>query len=96
VPASGAIGPQRRAQLGGQQVAAIQTYARLGFQPDTIEILEFGLARKLIGDDDFSQELALGLPLVPRHLQAGYAHRLEDKNTAFGAEALALTLVSGS
>lgn len=79
---------------GDRKVAlvALQTYSRTGYQPDGIEMLDYGLNNKLISEDDYCQELVLGLPFAPGHAQLAAASRLTAKNNVFGAQVLALTI----
>jgi hypothetical protein len=73
-------------------LAALQSYSRAGYQPDAIEMLDYGLNSKLIGEDDYCQELALGLPFAPDHAQLAAASRLAAKNNVFGAQVLAMAI----
>jgi hypothetical protein len=78
----------------GVALAAVQTFARLGYQNDLLAVLEDARSRGLITDDDYAQEVALALPLAPRSSQPALAARLAEKNNAFGAQVLASTLTS--
>jgi hypothetical protein len=46
--------------------AAILTYVRTAFHPDAIELLDYSFSRGLLAENDYTQELAIGLPLAPR------------------------------
>lgn len=75
-------------------LAAVQTYSRMGYQPDAVAVLEHALTQKIIGRDDYAQELAIALPLLPPSGQAEHAARLARSGSAFGAQVLALTIGS--
>jgi hypothetical protein len=83
-------------QSGDRRVAlaAVQTFARLGYQTALLSVLDEARARALITDDDYAQEVALALPLAPRDAQAVLAQKLVAKDNAFGAQVLASTLTS--
>lgn len=73
-------------------LTALQTFARLGYQPDSIELLDYGLNKQLIPEDAYSQELALAVPLFPSDIQLTAASKLRAHNNDFGAKVLALTI----
>jgi hypothetical protein len=83
-------------QSGNRAVAlaAVQTFARLGYQNDLVAVLDEARTRGLINDDDYAQEVALALPLAPASVQPALAARLAEKDNAFGAEVLASTVTS--
>lgn len=83
-------------QSGRRRVAltAVQTFARLAYQPDLPGVLEEARSRSLITDDDYAQEIALALPLAPRDAQTMLAQKLVAKDNAFGVQVLASTLTS--
>jgi hypothetical protein len=84
-----AYGADRKVAL-----TAVQTYARMGHQPDAVALLEHARAQKIIGRDDYAQELAIALALLPPSGQAEHAARLARSGSAFGAQVLALTFSS--
>jgi hypothetical protein len=75
-------------------LAAVQTFSRLGYQPELIGVLDEARARTLITDDDYAQEIALALPLAPAGAQPALAQKLAEKNNAFGAQVLAATVTT--
>jgi hypothetical protein len=99
-PAATRLGMARdiRAQVqsGDRRVAlaAVQTFARLGFQNDLPDVLDDARVRGIIDDDDYAQEVALALPLAPPGRQPALAAKLAEKNNAFGAQVLASTLTT--
>jgi hypothetical protein len=72
--------------------AALQTYARLNYLPDRQELLDYGYQNQLITADEYSQEMALGLPIAPAEAQSGIAARIQAVRNPFGAKVLAWTL----
>lgn len=79
---------------GDRSVAltALQEYSRTGYQPDGIEMLDYGLANKIIDENAYCQELVLGLQFAPAHAQIAASSRLFSKNNGFAAQVLALTI----
>lgn len=73
-------------------LAAIQTYARIDYQPDRTQLLDDGLRNGILDEDSYCQELALFIPIEPPAAQYAAAQRLLGKNNAFGADVLAMTI----
>ncbi len=88
------IRTQTRSGDASIALAAVQTFSRLGYQPELIAVLDEARARKLITEDDYAQEIALALPLAPVGAQPALAQKLAENNNAFGAQVLAATVTT--
>lgn len=73
---------------------ALQTYSRCGYQSDRGNLLELGLRRGLISQDEMAQELAVGLLAAPSDAQPGDASRLEQLDRSFGVDVLTQVLTT--
>lgn len=72
--------------------AALLSYSRTGYQPDGVDMLDYGLKHNLVSARTYSRELALGLLYAPATEQMAAASRLAEKDNPFGAEVLALSI----
>lgn len=73
---------------------ALQNYSRCGYQPDRGSMLDLGLRRGLITQDEMAQELALGLLAAPADAQIDDASRLVQLDRVFGVDVLTQVLTT--
>jgi hypothetical protein len=78
---------------GDAEVArtALYAYSRIAAEPDWVDVLDLGLRKGILTEDSYSQELALGVAVAPARVQIAAASRLAAKNSAFGAQVLAMS-----
>jgi hypothetical protein len=74
--------------------AALLSYSRTDYQPDRIDLLDYGQSHNLLNEADYCRELALGLPFAPAPAQMAAATRLAAKDNPLGAEVLAMGIDS--
>jgi len=73
---------------------ALQTYSRCGYQADRSSLLERGLRRGLITQDEMAQELGIGLLAAPADAQIDDASRLVQLDRPFGVDVLTQVLTT--